>query len=90
MEPDLIAEAMALAVELSDQERHDAAGRPVAAAWLLEGLDAVPYNQPSGADPEGFVPVGELRDVRAERTGFVLLHPATKAVRIAWSNDFGN
>jgi hypothetical protein len=24
------------------------------------------------------------------RTGFVLVQPETKALRIAWSNDFGN
>jgi hypothetical protein len=90
MEPDLIDEAMALAVELSGRERLVAADRPVTAAWLLEGLDAVPYDQPSGADAEGFVTVGELRDRRAEQTGFVLVHPDTKVVRIAWSNDFGN
>ena len=60
------------------------------AAWLLEGLDSIAYDQPSGADGEGFVTVGKLRDLRAERTGFVQIHPATKALRIAWSNDFGN
>jgi hypothetical protein len=90
MEPELIAEAMALAIELSGHQRLVAADRPVTAAWLLEGLDAIPYDQPSGADGEGFVVVGELRDVRAERTGFVLVQPETKALRIAWSNDFGN
>jgi hypothetical protein len=62
----LIAEAMALAIELSGQERLGA-DRPVTAAWLLEGLDAIAYDQPSGADADGFVTVGELRDVRAER-----------------------
>jgi hypothetical protein len=25
-----------------------------------------------------------------ERTGFVLVHPGAKALRIAWSNDFGH
>jgi hypothetical protein len=90
MESDLIAEAMALAIEVSGQERLFAADRAVTAAWLLEGLDAMAYDQPSGADAEGFVTVGELRDVRAERTGFVLVQPETKALRIAWSNDFGH
>jgi hypothetical protein len=90
MEPDLIAEAMTLAVELSGQERLVAADRPVTAAWLLEGFDAIPYDQPSGTDAEGFITVGERRDLRAERTGFVLVHPDSKALRIAWSNDFGN
>ena len=90
MESDLIAEAMALAFELSAQERLVAADMPVTAAWLAEDLESVAYDQPSGADDDGFVTVGELRDRRDERTGFVLAHPATKALRIAWSNDFGN
>ena len=90
MEPQLIADAMALALELSGQERLVAADRPVTVAWLAEGMEAVPYAQPSGADGDGFVTVGELRDRRDERTGFVLARPATKALRIAWSNDFGN
>jgi len=90
MEPQLIADAMALALELSGQERLVAADQPVTAAWLAEGMEAVPYEQPSGADGDGFVTVGELRDLRDERTGFVLVHPATKALRISGSNDFGN
>jgi hypothetical protein len=90
MESELIAEAMALAFELSGQERLVAADRPVTAAWLAEGIDAVPYDQPNGPDAEGFVTVGELRDLREERAGFVLVQTQTKALRIAWSNAFGN
>jgi hypothetical protein len=90
MESDLIGEAMNLALNLAFQERLDAADQPVTAAWLAEGVDVVPYDRPSGVDGEGFVTVGELRDRRDERTGFVLVQPETKALRIAWSNDFGN
>jgi hypothetical protein len=74
MEPDRIAAAVALAIELSGQERLVAADRPVTAPWLRECLDAIPYERPSGK----------------ERTWFVLLHPATMAVRIATSNDIRN
>jgi hypothetical protein len=90
MNRDLVTEAMALAVALSNAQQRAALATTLTDAWLAEGLDAVPYAQASGADPEGFVTVGELRDLRAERTGFVLVHPATKALQIAWSNDFGN
>ena len=90
MDPNLIAEAMALALDLAYQARLDAADQPVRAAWLAEHVAAVPYDQPSGADPDGFVTVGELRDLREERTGFVLVHPATKDVPIAWGTEFGN
>lgn len=90
MEPGLIAEAMTLALDLAASERRTAADVPVTVAWLAEGLDAVPYERLSGADGDGFVTVGEVRDGRAARTGFVLLQPATKALRIVWSNDFGN
>jgi hypothetical protein len=88
LEPDLSAEAMALAIESSGQEHLIAADRPVTAAWLLEGLDAVPDDRPSGADGEGFVTVGEPRDLRAERTEFVLAQPDTASMMIAWSADF--
>jgi hypothetical protein len=90
LEPDLSAAAMALAIELSGQQRLAAADRPVTASWLFDDLDAVPYERPSGTDAEGFVTVGEQRDLRFERTDFVLVQPETRALRIAWSNDFGN
>jgi hypothetical protein len=90
MKPQLVADAMTLALELIHNETRADVAMPVTDAWLQEGLEAAPYAQPSGADEAGFVTVGEVRDRRDERTGFVLVHPATKALRISWSNDFGN
>ena len=90
MEPPLLADAMSLAISLSQAEARVAAERPVTDAWLQDGMAAVAYDDPSGADGDGVVPVGEVRELRAERTGFVLVHPQTKALRIAGSNEFGN
>ena len=90
MEPDLIAEAMALAVELRGQERLVAADRPATATWLREGLDAVAYDQPAGPDADGFITVGERRVRRADGTGFGLVHPDTTALRLAGSHAFGH
>jgi hypothetical protein len=56
----LIAEALALALDLADRARLDAADQPGMAEWLAENIDAMSYDQPSGADPDGFVTVGEL------------------------------
>jgi hypothetical protein len=90
MEASLIVAAMTLAIELSGQERLVAADRPVTAAWVFGDLDAIADARPSGADGDGFVTGGELRDRRAERTGFMLVPPGSKARRIAWCNDFGH
>jgi hypothetical protein len=87
MKPDLVTDAMALAFNLATNERLNAADAPVTAAWLAEGLDRVADERPSGADGEGSVTVGELRDARDEPIGFVRVQPGTKARRIVGSED---
>src|SRR5689334_21239629 len=89
MDPDLIAEAMKLALERSFDEFRAAPGFSLTDQWLQAAVESKPYDHPSGADPEGFVTVGELRNKPWLRTGFVLVNPETNAVKITWSADDG-
>jgi hypothetical protein len=59
VDPDLITEAMELALELSYNEFRGASPVAVTDAWLSETFATLPYDQPSGIDPDGFVTVGE-------------------------------
>lgn len=90
MEPDLIAEAMQLALELTYHEFRASPDCSLTDTWLRAAIEAKPYDHPSGADHEGFGTVGELHNRPWMRTGFVLLNPDTNAVKIAWSSDAGN
>jgi hypothetical protein len=89
MDADLIDAAMQMALELSVAMLRGQSEIAGTDAWLRESFDAKPYARPSGVDSEGFFTVGEVRNVRTEQIGFVLLNPDRKAVKLAWSNDSG-
>jgi hypothetical protein len=89
VEPSLIAEAMQIALELSYNEFRSSPDFSLTDNWLRAAVEAKPYDRPGGADPEGFVTVGELHNKPWRRTGFVLVNPDTNGVKIAWSSDSG-
>lgn len=59
MEPDLIADVLALALALTDQAQLTAVTRPVRAAWLADGIDAVPSARASGTNGDGVSTIDE-------------------------------
>ena len=71
MDRDLIADAMALALALRFNEFRSSPEFSLTDQWLQAAVDAKPYDHPSGADPDGFVTVGELHNLPWQRTGFV-------------------
>lgn len=53
-------------------------------AWLTAMVRAVRYREPTGADAEGFVTVGEIENRGWCKRGYVLLHPGTGEERVVW------